>query len=101
MFSFAGHLAFDSHLLSRLPLLCNAVVSNVPGPPVALYLGGARLVALHPFGPIIDGVGMNVTVVSSYDTVGVGLVTCPDLTPDVWELLSMFSEEFALTERST
>ena len=61
----------------------NLIVSNVPGPDVPLYLAGARMVSLHPLGPIMEGVGVNVTVFSYLDAVHVGVQACWDLVPDV------------------
>jgi WS/DGAT/MGAT family acyltransferase len=61
----------------------NLVVSNVPGPEPAVYLAGARMESLHPLGPIVEGVGLNVTVFSYRDTVHVGVQACRDLVPDV------------------
>ena len=54
-----------------------------PGPDVPVYLAGARMVSLHPLGPIMEGVGVNVTVFSYLDTVHVGIQACWDLVPDV------------------
>ena len=39
--------------------------------------------SLHPLGPIMEGVGLNVTVFSYRDTVHVGVQACRDLVPDV------------------
>ena len=61
----------------------NLVVSNVPGPGVPLYLAGARMTSLHPLGPIMEGVGVNVTVFSYLGSVHVGIQACWDLVPDV------------------
>ncbi len=40
----------------------NLIVSNVPGPREALRVDGARLVSIHSAGPLLDGVGLNLTV---------------------------------------
>jgi WS/DGAT/MGAT family acyltransferase len=61
----------------------NLIVSNVPGPGFPLYLAGARMVAMYPLGPIVEGVGMNVTVFSYLDKLYVGVQGCRVLTPDV------------------
>jgi len=61
----------------------NLIVSNVPGPDFPLYLAGARMVAMYPLGPIVEGVGMNVTVFSYLDSLFVGVQGCRELTPDL------------------
>ena len=61
----------------------NAVVSNVPGPPFPLYLAGARLVAMHPLGPIFNGAALNLTVISYLDSIDFGFLACRELVPDL------------------
>jgi diacylglycerol O-acyltransferase len=90
----AARLYVGLHLASRAPAIVNLLVSNVPGPPVPLYFGGARLLGLFPLGPVYDGVGLNVTVVSSADTIGFGFVTCPDVISDIDALAAGVADEF-------
>ena len=78
-----ARLATNLRVFDRLPPPFNLVVSNVPGPREDLYLAGARLESLHPFGPIVDGVGVNVTVFSYGGTLFVGVTGCRDLAGDV------------------
>jgi diacylglycerol O-acyltransferase len=74
-------------LLPHIPLTAyNLVMSNVPGPQEQLYFLGCKVNAMYPLGPIIAGVGLNITVMSLNGRLGVGIVTCPDLGPDVWDL---------------
>jgi hypothetical protein len=58
----------------------------VPGPPIPLYVAGGRLVSLYPMGPIFDGMGLNITVLSYLDKVGFGFVACRELIPDLWDI---------------
>ena len=44
----------------------NLVVTNVPGPQVPLYAGGARMLETYPVVPLADGQGLAVGV-TSYD----------------------------------
>jgi diacylglycerol O-acyltransferase len=67
--------------LTRPPF--NLVVSNVPGPRDPLWCGTARMRSLHPFGPLGEGLGLNISLVSYCDSLAVGLIACPDLVPDV------------------
>ena len=71
----------DSH-----PPMFNVTISNVPGPPFPLYSAGARLLANYPIGPIFDGAGINITVMSYLDQLDFGLLACPDVLEDVWDL---------------
>jgi len=79
----------------RLRPVINLVVSNVPGPPWPLYLAGARLVALHPLGPIFDDCGLNVTVISYLDHVDFGFLASRELVPDVDALAAAVPQALA------
>ena len=68
----------------------NLVVSNVPGPQLPLYFLGAEVDALYPLGPIFHGAGLNITVMSLHGTLNVGLISCPDLIPDLWDMADGF-----------
>ena len=59
------------------------LISNVPGPDFPLYLGGAELVAAFPLGPVMDGAGLNITVMSYCGVLNWGLIACADTVPDL------------------
>jgi len=65
----------------------NLVVSNVPGPRQPLHLAGARIVEIYSMGPILEGIGLNLTVWSYGDRLYAGMVTCPDAMDDVDRLV--------------
>jgi diacylglycerol O-acyltransferase / wax synthase len=75
-------------LAERHPVVHNLVVSNVPGPPMPLYLLGARIDGLYPLGPVFHGAGLNVTVMSHNGRVNVGMLACRELMPTdaAWRL---------------
>jgi diacylglycerol O-acyltransferase len=79
----ASRLLSNLRAFDHLPPLFNTIVSNIPGPDFPLYLAGNRLVAMYPLGPIIEGVGVNVTVFSYAGTMYFGINGCWDLVPDV------------------
>jgi diacylglycerol O-acyltransferase / wax synthase len=80
-------------LAERHPVVHNLVISNVPGPPVPLYLLGARVEAMHPLGPVFHGAGLNITVMSNNGRVGVGIIACRESLPDVDDLARRFPAE--------
>jgi diacylglycerol O-acyltransferase len=67
--------------LKRPPI--NAIVSNVPGPKQPFYIAGARMTGLFSVGPILEGVGLNVTVWSYLDNMNFSALGCPDTLPDI------------------
>jgi diacylglycerol O-acyltransferase / wax synthase len=89
------HVYLGLDIAAHAPPIINVLVSNVPGPPMPLYFGGARLVGLYPLGPIYDGIGLNVTVVSCADVIGFGLVSSPDALGDLDALTAGIGDEFA------
>jgi WS/DGAT/MGAT family acyltransferase len=74
--------AYRSVLVGHAPPLWNVIVSNVPGPPVPLYLGGARLTNMFPLGPIYENLGLNITVLSREASLEIGIVACTDLVDE-------------------
>lgn len=71
---------------ARAPSIFNVIVSNVQGAPIPLYLGGSEAVALYPFGPLVGGCGLNITVFSLLDTLHIGLIADPTLVEHRAEL---------------
>jgi diacylglycerol O-acyltransferase len=65
------------------PAPFNVVVSNVPGPTAPVWIAGAQLTDLFSVGPILQGIGLNVTVWSYLDRMNFSLLACPDLLPDL------------------
>ena len=73
----------------------NLVVSNVPGPQIPLYFLGAEVQAMYPLGPIFHGAGLNITVMSLNGRLNVGLISCPELLPDLWDMADGFTAGMA------
>jgi WS/DGAT/MGAT family acyltransferase len=87
----AGANAYSTFGLGRFhPPLFNAIVSNVAGPPIPLYLAGARVLATYPMGPLIGNTALNLTVLSETGDLDVGVIACPDLVDDVGAIADGF-----------
>lgn len=67
--------------------------SNVPGAPIPIYIAGARVESLVPFGPLV-GVAVNVTLLSNVDDVHVGINSDLAAVPDPDVLLECLQESF-------
>jgi diacylglycerol O-acyltransferase / wax synthase len=81
-------------ILPRIPLtlrpIYNLILSNVPGPQARLYFLGCEVDGIYPLGPILGGAGLNITVMSLNGQLGVGIISCPDLLPDLWDIADLF-----------
>lgn len=67
--------------LTRVRPMYNVVVSNVPGPQTPYFLG-AKVSGINMFGPVMLGVGLNITLFSTNGALHVSVVSCPALMPD-------------------
>ncbi len=85
-FSLGARMYAGLRLAERHPVIHNLVISNVPGPPFPLYFAGAKLVGLNPLGPVMDGAGLNITILSYVDNIDWGFIACRELMPDLWDL---------------
>lgn len=63
----------------HLPPLANLVVSNVPGPPVDLYLAGAHVQRYYPVSIVTHGLALNITLQSYAGTLYFGLISAKDV----------------------
>ena len=81
-----------AELAGVAPPSLNLVISNVPGPRDPLYLAGAELVANYPVSVIMDGVGLNITVLSYRDHLDFGVVVDREQVDDAWPLMRKLSE---------
>jgi diacylglycerol O-acyltransferase / wax synthase len=85
-FALASRLYSSLHLADRQRPIHNLIISNVPGPPFPLYFAGAQLLAAYPMGPVMEGAGINVTVMSYMEQVDIGFMVDRELVPDVGDL---------------
>jgi len=90
VFARAARVSF-SLAATRRPIW-NLVVSNVPGPQFPLYCAGARLVANYPVSVITDGMGLNITVMSYWGYLDIGIVVDREQMRDVWKLIPWLEE---------
>ncbi|MGH2686845.1 MAG: WS/DGAT domain-containing protein, partial [Actinomycetota bacterium] len=82
----AGRLVGRLRINQRTRASANVVVSNIPGPPVPLYIAGARVEAIYPLGPVVDGSALNITAMSYDGRMHIGLSADRETVPDL-ELL--------------
>jgi diacylglycerol O-acyltransferase / wax synthase len=90
MFGAAKRILPHIHL-THSPIF-NLILSNVHGPQAESYFLGCRMETMYPFGPLLGGAGLNITVMSFNGELGIGIIACPDLMPDLWGIADAFSD---------
>jgi len=78
----AGWLITGLGVGYRMKPLANCTISNVPGPQQALYFNSAKVHRMMGVGPVLDGVGLNVTALSYDGDIVLTICGCRDITPD-------------------
>jgi WS/DGAT/MGAT family acyltransferase len=73
------------------PVVQNLVISNIPGPPFDLFVAGAKVCGLYPLGPVLEGAGLNITLVSVGERLDIGLIACAERMPDLDDLAAEFA----------
>ena len=95
----AAKMAFSAYgtsgIASRLPTVANLVISNVPGPPVPLYLAGAQFLSFHPLSIIVHGLALNITIQTYAGKVDFGIVADKQALPHAKDLAKAIETAFA------
>ncbi len=73
----------------------NTIVTNVPGPQRPLYFHGARVRAIYPAVPLMEGMGLGIALTSYAGTMGIGFNCDPDIVPDVDLFVARFVDSLA------
>jgi diacylglycerol O-acyltransferase len=87
-----GMISFGAHLASG-PV--NTIVTNVPGPQFPLYMLGARMLAMIPQVPLIDGIGLGIALMSYDGRIFWGFTGDYEMMPDLDDFARAIAESFA------
>lgn len=83
-----------SGMASRLPMVANLAISNVPGTPVPLYLAGAQFLSFHPLSIIMHGLALNITIQTYAGHVDFGIVADKKALPHASDLAKAIEAAF-------
>jgi diacylglycerol O-acyltransferase / wax synthase len=81
-----ARLMASEAVVGRLPVPSNVIISNVAGPPLPLYVAGARALTYAPVSIPYHGCALNVTVYSYDGRLFFGLTGARSALPDLRDL---------------
>lgn len=61
----------------------NCVITNVPGPQMDMYMAGHKLLASMGMAPLVDGMGLLITVLSYNGVLSISPTSSPAVMPDL------------------
>ena len=61
----------------------NCVITNVPGPQMDMYMAGHKLLATMGMAPLVDGMGLLITVLSYNGVLSISPTSSPSVMPDM------------------
>ena len=76
----------------RIPM--NLVITNIPGPPIPLFLLGARVLRTYPYVEVIDHEGLTIAVVSYEGQLFFGITSDRDVVPDLARIAQGIEHHF-------
>jgi len=71
-----------SGLADVMPSTTNLTISNVQGPPIPVFLAGAKVLAMYPVSIPVHGIALNITVQSYVDKLDFGITADGKAVPD-------------------
>ena len=92
LYPLALRLLAASKVADRLRRPVNLIISNVAGPRDRLHLGSTVLDTIYSVGPLLEGVGLNLTAWSYTGGMHVGVLGSPCSLPDPWALADRLPE---------
>ena len=101
LYPLAMRLWAASRLANRLRPPVNLIISNVIGPRVTLELKGGVVDELWSVGPILEGIGLNLTAWSYDGVLRVSVLGCPESLPDAGVLVARLEEALVELDAAT
>lgn len=92
--SSSGRVITGLGLARRLIRLCNCTITNVPSPERTQYLGRARMVYTTGAGPILEGMGLIISLFTYAGKVDFTFTSCPEMLPEPDRLGQHFQAAF-------
>jgi WS/DGAT/MGAT family acyltransferase len=89
-------MASQIRITDHVNPMVNLTVANVPGPRERLFLGEAELVHYYPISAVTDGMGLNITLFSYRDQLGLNLIACRELVPDLGHLADLLVDQLTV-----
>jgi hypothetical protein len=84
----------QQQLVNMFGAKATAVMTNVPGPPMPLYMAGAKITSIMFWVPQAGRVGLGISIFSYAGQVWLGVATDAGLVPDPDQIIAGFYEEY-------
>jgi diacylglycerol O-acyltransferase len=83
-------------LSDRVAPISHGIVSTLPGLRVPLYCAGVKVAGMHAAAPLIEGAGLNITLITHGAEVDISVCVCPDNVPAVDEIATGIAQSIGV-----
>lgn len=88
----SARLYTRTHIAELANPVFNLVITNVPGPPIPLYMSGAQMLHHYGMAPLMDGLGLLIVIFSYAGRVSLGVISCREIMPDIDDFMQFLEE---------
>ncbi len=88
----ASKLLLSSNMMSSL--MTNVFISNVPGPPIPIYMNGATMIKQFGLAPITDNMGLFIATPSYNGIISFGVTSARNIMPDISFFIECLQKSF-------
>lgn len=90
------HIADGLGLSRRVAPISHGIVSTLPGLRASMYCAGVKVAGMHAAAPLIEGAGLNITLIPHGAVVDISVCVCPDNVPAVDEIATGIAESVGI-----
>jgi diacylglycerol O-acyltransferase len=82
LFALASRMYIKMELSEKHNPFYNTIITNVPGPPIPLFMNGSQLLSHYGMGVLYDGMGLMIVVFSYAGQITICATSCKEIMPD-------------------
>ncbi|MGB0522415.1 MAG: WS/DGAT/MGAT family O-acyltransferase [Flammeovirgaceae bacterium] len=83
LFSLASRMYIKMRMSEKHNPFYNTIITNVPGPPMPLFMNGSRMLAHYGMGVLYDGMGLMIVIFSYAGQVTICATSSKNIMPDM------------------
>lgn len=94
IFSGFSRIFEKTKLADYLPFVANVNMTYLPGPKEPINVAGYKILSSFPISAIYHGMGLNISMMSNYDSIDIGIIAAKNTISDASEIAERINDAF-------